>query len=293
MWIGLALLSAVAAASSIFVLKRAVHVGDAMRSTIAFRAVAGVLLAGLLAATEPLPTPTPAYWRAVALVMGPEIGGMVLFTLALRAGDLSLVQPLVGMMPLFVTGWGMLVLGEVPTPVAACGVLSIVAGVYAVGVRTGASALEPLRALARSRAGWFAIGAAVCWSVATVVHKIGIAQVGPIAWAATLTLGSALLLWLGRAALAWRRPPDAPPTASPVWIRLVLLAGALLAVQQFGLQRALGAAQAGYVSALTATSSLLATALGVLFLGERGAVRARIVAALLVTAGGALIALGD
>jgi drug/metabolite transporter (DMT)-like permease len=291
-WIPLALLSALCAASSTFVLKRAVHDGGAMRSTIAFRVVAGFLLAALLAATGPLPTLTPAYWRAAALVMPPEIGGMVCFALALRAGDLSLVQPLVGMLPLFVMAWGVVFLGEVPTATAAGGIVLIVAGVYAVGLRPGASPLEPVRALVRSRAGWYAIAAAACWSVATIVHKLGIAQVGPIAWAVTLTLGSAVTLWLLRALVAWRRRTAAEPPAPPSWIRLILVAGALLAVQQVGLHRALGAAQAGYVSALTTTSSLLATVLGIVFLGERGAARARVLAALLVTAGGVLIALG-
>jgi uncharacterized membrane protein len=292
-WITLALLSAVAAAASALVLKRAVHAGGALESTIAFRVVAGLLLAGLLAATEPMPALTPAFWRAAGLVMPPEIGGMVLFALALREGELSHVQPLVGALPLFVMGWGFLFLGEVPTPVAAAGVLAIVAGVYAVGLRAGASPLEPLRALARSRAGWYAIGAAACWSVATVVHKVGIAQVGPIAWGVTLTLGSALTLWLVRALPAWRRREAAVRRpASPAWIRLVLAAGALFAVQQVGLHRALGEAQAGYVAALTSTSSLLAAVLGILLLGERGSAPARILAALLVTAGGVLIALG-
>lgn len=293
MWIALALLSAFAAAASALVLKRAVHTGGALESTIAFRVVAGLLLAALLVATEPLPALTPAFWRAAGLVMAPEVGGMVLFALALREGDLSHVQPLVGALPLFVMGWGFLVLGEVPTPVAAAGVLAIVGGVYAVGLRPGASALEPLQALARMPAGWYAIGAAACWSVATVVHKIGIAQVGPIAWGVTLTLGSAFTLWLVRAMPALRRQEAAPrPPASAAWLRLVLGAGALFAVQQVGLHRALGAAQASYVAALTSTSSLLAAVLGIVLLGERGAASARILAALLVTAGGVLIALG-
>jgi uncharacterized membrane protein len=59
-----------------------------------------------------------------------------------------------------------------------------------------------------------------------------------------------------------------------------------------GLQLALRAAQASYVVAVTATSTPLATALGVALLGERTAARFRILGAALVSVGAVMIALG-
>jgi uncharacterized membrane protein len=291
MWVAFALVSALAGAGTTLMLKRAVGRGGVLESTVAFRLVAGLLLALLTAAVGPWPAPTPAYWRATALVLPPEVAGMVCLSLALRAGDLSHVQPLLGTLPLFVTLGGVLFLGEVPTPIAAVGIVLVTAGVYAVGLRAGGSALEPFRALARSRAGWFAIGASLAWSLATVVHKLGIAEVGPFAWGVTLTLGSGLVLLAALPVLALRAGDWHLELGRAAWVRVVAAAGAFFAVQQVGLHVSLRATQAGYVIALTATSTLLATALGILLLGERTGARARVVGASLVTAGAVIIAL--
>lgn len=290
MWVAFALVSALSAAGTTLMLKQAVARGGAVESTVAFRAVAGLLLAALTLAVGPWPAPTPVYWRTAALVIPPEVAGMVCLSLALRAGDLSLVQPLLGTLPLFVTIVATVLLDETPTLPAAAGIVLVTLGVYAVGLRAGASPLEPLRALVRSRAGWYALAASAAWSLATVLHKVGIREVGPFAWAVTLTLGSALalapalpVLWgTGRLRLPGRDVP---------WVRLVAAAGACFAVQQVGLHLSLRQARAGYVIALTATSTLAATAFGVVVLGERSAPRARVAASLLVSAGAAIIAL--
>ena len=106
-------------------------------------------------------------------------------------------------------GW--LFLDEMPTAPAAGGVVLVTVGVYCIGLRPGASALEPLRALARERASWFAVAAAVAWSITTLIHKFGIAAVGPFPWGVTLAIGSGLLLAaalpvMGRRTGGWRSP---------------------------------------------------------------------------------------
>lgn len=292
MWILCALVAAVCSAATSFSLKRAVEHGGAVVSTFAARTVAGVLLVALIAATGAWHPLTPAYWRAVGLVLVPEVLGTIFLTLALRGGDLSLVQPILGLLPGLVMLGGVLVLGEVPTPQAGAGVLLVTLGVYFVGLQGGGSWLEPVRSLGRSRASWFAVGSAVAWSLSTLVHKAGIAAVGPFPWAATLAFVSAVglgavLPFLARrtnGALGW------PEHAAP-WSRFVCLAGLAFAVQQMGLHAALRMQQAGYVIAITSTGILVATALGIVVLGERAAARTRAAGALLVCAGAVLIAL--
>jgi uncharacterized membrane protein len=146
---------------------------------VGFRAVAAVLLLALVTATRTWPGASPAYWRAVALMLPPEIVGTLCLSLALRSGELSLVQPILGLPPALVTVAGALALGEVPNAYAGAGIALVTGGIYAAGLRPGASGWEPLRALARSRASWYALTAVVAWSMATVVHKLGIAAVGP------------------------------------------------------------------------------------------------------------------
>ena len=291
MWIFLALMSAFSSAGTSYSLKRAVAHGGAIVSTVAARMVAGVLLAALVTALGAWPSASPAYWRAVGLVLVPEVLGTLFLTLALRAGDLSLVQPLLGLLPPLVMAGGYLFLDEVPTREAGLGVVLVTLGVYCVGLAPGASLLEPLRALARERASWYAVASACSWSAATLVHKIGIAAVGPFPWAVTLAFGSGLTLAAVLAVLAWKAPDrlELPARRTP-WGRFVTLAGIFFALQQVGLHLAFAAAQTGYVIAISATGILVATAIGVIFLRERAAAGTRVAGALLVSAGAMLVA---
>jgi drug/metabolite transporter (DMT)-like permease len=291
MWIVFALAAACGSAGTSFALKRAVEHAGAVVSTVTFRLGAGVLLLCLVMASGGWPAPTPEYWRAAGLILVPEVLGMLCLTLALRAGDLSLVQPLLGLLPPLVMLGGWLFLGEVPSAPAAAGVGLVTVGVYCIGLRPRASLLEPLRALARERASWFAVAAAVAWSVTTLIHKRGIAAVGPFPWGVTLALGSGLLLAVAMPVMARRTGGVALPVRWLPWGGYVAVAAAAFALQQAGLYLALRHAHAGYVIAISSTGLLIATALGIILLNERGAARHRFAGALLVSAGAVLIAL--
>lgn len=291
MWIAFALTAAMGGASTSLLLKRTVLHGGALVSTVAFRAFSGVLLMGLVLASGGWPALTPGYWRVTLLVIPPEVAGMVCMTLALRAGDLSLVQPMMGMLPLFVMLSGVVFLGEVPTPEAAAGIVLVTVGVYCIGLQGGGSVLAPLRALARERASWYAVGATVAWSATTLLHKVGIAEVGPFPWAVTLTLGSAAGLALALPLVGrWHGRVGLPGRSRPWWL-LVGGTGACFAIQQIGLHSALQATQAGYVVAVTSTGILIAIGFGVVLLGERAAAPQRIAGGALISAGAAMIAL--
>lgn len=291
MWIPLALLSAVGAAGTGLALKRALDRGGVLSSTVAYRAVGGaLLLAAVVVGGFGRPLGVDYAW-AVALVIPFEVVGTIAFTMALRAGDLSLVQPLFGLLPVVVTLGAAAALGERPTLGALGGVGLVAAGVYVLGLGGARGLLAPLRALAGHPAGRWAGVSILAWSVTSVVHKVGIAASGPMPWAVTLALGSAgALLLVGP--LLPRDLRSAPAAgAVPGWGAWSAAAGALYAVQQVGLQFALAAAPAGYVIALASTSILLAVLAGMLFLGERGAGRERLGGAGLVTLGAALVAL--
>lgn len=291
MWIVFALAAALGSAGTSFALKRSVEHAGAVVSTVTFRILAGLLLLCVVAATGGWPAMPPAYWRAAGLVLVPEVLGMLCLTLALRAGDLSLVQPLLGLLPPLVMLGGWLFLGEVPTAPAAAGVVLVTGGVYCIGLRPGASALEPLRALARERASWFAVAAAVAWSITTLIHKFGIAAVGPFPWGVTLALGSGLLLAAALPVMGRRTGGVALPVRWYPWGGYVAVAAVAFALQQAGLYLAMQMALAGYVIAISSTGLLIATGLGIVLMNERGAAGHRLAGALLVSAGAVLIAL--
>jgi uncharacterized membrane protein len=292
MWIVLALIAATASAGTSLLLKRAVGQAGVVISTVAFRTVAGILLALSCLHAEAWHFLTPTYWRAVGVVIPNEIGGMLCLSLALSLGDVSVVQPIMGLIPLLTMAGGALILHESPSPIAVVGIVLVVTGLYFVGLRRGGSALEPIRALATSRASWYGLLAALFWTVTSLTHKVGIAEVGPMPWATTLTLGSGLALALALPFVARSQGGLGLPTAHHVlpWLGVVALTSVCFAVQQFGLHNALRRSQAGYVMAVVSTSILIATTIGVLVLRERGGSH-RIAGALLVSSGVGMIAI--
>lgn len=290
MWIALALLAAIFSAATTLMLKRSVAEGGAVISTVAFRVIAGALLAlsiTVLGSWPPLPA---SFWRTLGFIIPPEIGGMLCLTLALRTGDVSFVQPIMGLIPLLVMAGGVLFLHEVPSALAVAGIVLVAVGLYFVGLRRGESWLAPLRSLATSRASWYAVTATLFWTVTSLLHKIGIAIVGPMPWAASLTLGSGLGLALALPILGWKTGSIGAPARVVPWMRIVGLTGLVYAIQQVGLQNAMARAQTGYVIAVASMSILLATTVGVLALREEGGAH-RITGALLVSGGVGLIAM--
>src|SRR3954470_13998942 len=163
MWIVLALLAASASAATSLLLKRAVSLAGVVVSTVTFRIIAGVFLALSSLHAEAWHALTPTYWRATAVVIPNEIGGMLCLSLALSLGDVSVVQPIMGFIPLFTMIGGTFILHELPSPTAGAGIVLMRLGLYFVGLRRGASAWEPLRALATQRASWYGLLAALFW----------------------------------------------------------------------------------------------------------------------------------
>ena len=288
-WVWFALLSAAGSAGTSLLLKQTVSRGDTLISTAGFRAISGIFIAVIVIALGAWTHPTPAYWRTLALLMVPEIGGMVCMALALRWGDISRVQPIMGILPIFVTINGALFMHEIPTVLAAFGIVLVAIGVYAVGLRRGASPLEPLRSLAGDRGSWYAVLSAVFWSVTPFLHKIGTAAVGPLMWSMSVSLGSGVVL--GAVLPFRRRAPVVATGTGTRWATLVAATAVPFTLQAVALQFALQRAQGGYVMALSSMSTLIATALAVLLYGEPDA-STRIPGAVLVAAGAALIALG-
>jgi uncharacterized membrane protein len=289
MWIVLALIAAVASAGTSLLLKRAVGLGGIVLSTVSFRAVGGVLLVTASMLSGPWPETTPTFWRALAIVIPNEIGGMLCLSAALRLGDVSAVQPIMGFIPLLTMAGGVFFLHEEPSALAMIGILLVVLGLYFVGLRKGGSALEPMRAFATSRASWIALLATLFWTVTSLTHKVGIAEVGAMPWATAMTLGSAAALAAALPVMAKTRGGLGRPADTMPWARMIVLCGVCFAVQQFGLHNALRLSQAGYVMAVVSSSILLATTIGVLVLREQGGSH-RITGGLLVSSGVAMIA---
>jgi drug/metabolite transporter (DMT)-like permease len=245
---------------------------------LALIATGHVILGGIAALF--LPLPEPASWPYIAA--STVIHWLYYFLIfhAYRMADLSLVYPISrGIAPVLVGMGGAFWLGEVLPGQAWAGVIAVSLGVVLVAWRSMFS-----RAASPSVLIALATGATI--AAYSVVDGAGVRLSGGslsyIAWLFLLEVF--VVLWLvSRRRLAFLQ------MGVRAW--LVGLAGGLASATAYGLAiHAKTLAPVGLVSALRETSVVIAAAIGVIWLGERPW-RPRVLAAMIVAAGVALIAL--
>lgn len=223
----------------------------------------------------------------------------LLATHALAGADASLVSPLLTFNPAFtlVVAWA--ALGEVPGPRQGIGVAVILLGAYVLEVSDLREGLAtPLRTLWHRPGTWLAVLASALWGITTVLEKLAIEHVRPQSGALVALASTVLLvLFLTPGALVPRRRGDARAlerdedgSRHAPSLRATFLAAALVAsvAPLFGFS-AIAFGFVGYVAALFKLGAVLTVLWGWLFLHESG-VRSRLLGALIMVGGGALIA---
>ncbi|MEN8376152.1 MAG: EamA family transporter [Gemmatimonadota bacterium] len=283
MWLILALIAAVGIATREVLVKRARRAVDEFR--VVFWAAAGaalLLLPLAIVAGEPL---QDGFWGALAVSGGINAVAALLIARAVHGSDLSLVSPLKSLTPVFMLVTAPLIIGETASAVGMAGVVVIVAGAYLLSEPEGEGILAPYRALARDTGAREMLVVAAIFSVSAVVDKIGVIASGPFAWAAAINVFVAISVapWaLG----AWRQGPQPARGATADLAGAALATAVALAAQM----AAITLTAAAYVIAVKRTSVLFAVLAGGLLFGER-ATRRRLVAALIMLAGFALVTL--
>lgn len=264
---------------------------------------------GVLACTPSLPRVDAVF--AAALVGSAALNwvAMLLSIRALAGADASLVSPLLTFNPAFTLPLAWTALGEVPGLRQTLGVGILLLGAYLLDVEAiRAGVLEPLRVLLRRPATVLAIVASACWGVTTVLEKLAIEHATPPSGPLVALASTALMVALLTPGAF--RSPGGPRVASggpergltgkgrvqgtllgSLAVRpWAFLAAALIAgvAPLFGFS-ALALGLVGYVAALFKLGAVLTILWAWLFLGE-GHVRARLLGAAVMVAGGALVA---
>jgi drug/metabolite transporter (DMT)-like permease len=231
--------------------------GDALHDT------AGIVV-GAAVVTMPflfvVPLPAPQAWPYIGASMVVHLAYYALMVGAYRAGDLSLVYPLMrGVAPLITAVAGVAVLGEHPAPLAWLGMLLISAGVFALGFRALGHA--PSRA-----ALVFALGNSAVIALYTLLDGQG-ARLSGNAWSYIVWLfvldGIPFSAWM----LATR--PTSFVTHLRRRSRRAVVGGGLSAAAYAISVWAMTKAPVALVASLRETSVLFATLLGVRLLRER------------------------
>lgn len=249
-------------------------------------AALSVAIGGGVVAVALLPFAGPMNAAAIPFIAGTALLHILYYALVARAykgADLSVTYPLMrGLAPLIVTAVGVVLVGEMPGPVAMLGILLVSGGIVALG-------LEGLRA---GRGGRPGVGAALINAAViaayTLCDGIGVRASGsPVAYLAWLSIASALTnagwtLWRGEAGIFRRLAAH----------RTVGLIGGTMSITSYGLALwAMTVAPIGLVAAIRESSVLFATAMGAFALNERfGA--GRWTAAAVVATGLAAVKLG-
>jgi drug/metabolite transporter (DMT)-like permease len=283
-WIVLALTAAAAASLRESLTKSVVRAGDEYAVACVTTGLAGALLVPVALASAPA-MPAASFWPALLAAGVLNSVAAVMIARGVLLSDLSLVAPLQSATPLFMIGTGWLLLGEVPGPGGAAGIVLLVAGAYVLNTRGRQPLLAPLRALAADRGARLFLGVAAIFSVSAAIDKIGVLASAPLLWGAAVHLLIATMLLAvqsrrGRAGDALRVLRRAP--------RRLGVAGVAVAVGIAAQMSALPLTAAAYVIAVKRTSVLMSVAIGAAYFGEPFAVR-RLAGALVMLAGFVLI----
>jgi drug/metabolite transporter (DMT)-like permease len=207
-----------------------------------------------------VPVPPAAAWPFIIASVVVHLAYYWLMISAYRAGDLSLVYPLMrGVAPLITAIAGIAVLGEMPAPVAWAGMLLISGGVFLLGYRALGHA--PSRA-----AVGFALANAAVIALYTLIDGRG-ARVSGNAWSYIVWLfvldGIPFSLWM----LATRRETFVAHLRRRS--RRALAGGGLSAAAYAISVWAMTKAPVALVASLRETSVLFATLIGARLLRER------------------------
>jgi 3-methyladenine DNA glycosylase AlkD/drug/metabolite transporter (DMT)-like permease len=222
-----------------------------------------------------------------------ELGYFAALVRGYAQGDLSLVYPLSrGSAPLFVTLWSGLVMSERLPMLGYVGIAFMIAGVYIASLTADGGAISlgrrALSAPFRNHAARWALASAVFIAIYSLSDREAIKATPPLVYNFWVYFGN-MFTW---ALVVWRRDRVAEILGEFQinWKRLTL--GALFSLGSYALVlQAQTIASTSYVVAGRGTSVVIGALLGTLVLREgHGAVR--VLSALLMVAGLALIAVG-
>ena len=231
--------------------------GDVLHDTAGI--VVGAMLIGLPFVFV-VPVPSVAAWPFIIASVTVHLVYYGLMISAYRAGDLSLVYPLMrGVAPLITAVAGITVLGETPVPVAWLGMLLISGGVFLLGYRALGHAPS------RAAVGYALTNAAVI-ALYTLIDGKG-ARVAGNAWSYIVWLfvldGIPFSLWM----LATRRATFVASLRDRLGRALI---GGGLSAAAYGIAVwAMTQAPVALVASLRETSVLFATLIGARLLHEK------------------------
>lgn len=204
-------------------------------------------------------------WLPFAVSLAMEVAYVFLITKGYSSGDLSQVYPIArGSPPLLIALWSALFIDERLPLLGYVGITLLVVGVYLASLPTLQDFSKPLRALTHRPAQW-ALLAAICVSVYSLIDKVNVAFTTPLVYNAWLYAG----ISAGYAPYVWLPRHRASTLAEfkTNWARILIGSVATIGSYLLALT-GMAMTAASYVGAVRATSVVIGALFGWLLLKE-------------------------
>lgn len=221
------------------------------------------------------------FWLAVLLISFVSTPIETIFYYeAIKNEEISLALPILSLSPVLTIGFAALVLGEYPSLFGALGVVTILAGVYALKIsHARESLLTPLKHLAKNRSVQFMAIVACSLALGGVFDKMGVKGSNVYMYALFNYTFVCCSLLIFAATKAPRQLPQLKQHAGPFALIGLIVAGYTLLYLC-----ALDAGNTAYVVAIRSASILISILLGIIIFKEKD-LKAKIVAGTLIFLG--------
>lgn len=210
----------------------------------------------------------------------------LLYIGAIRHGELSKVMPIQSLWAVFslIPGW--IILHEIPTLLALAGVLIIVAGVYAIGLK-GRQFHHPFQPFREDKSSLFMLLAVLLVTIVGVFDKIAINASNAIFYSLMSTTGAVIVLFV---AMKIMRVNELSQLGS--FFSNLTATGSLQGASYTSYLMALSMGPVAFVSAVRSSSIIISSLLGVIVLKEK-LTWPKIISLSLILVGGTILAVGS
>jgi uncharacterized membrane protein len=208
---------------------------------------------------------------------------------AYRGGDLSVVYPLCQTSMVYVPIWGIVLLGERLSFAGVCGILLVIFGTYSIQLQriSFGEMVRPFRNL-KSPSVRDALAAGFIYSIGSVAEKSGVRSYSPLYFTYILVMLMLFLMSFNMLRPKYRAQIGAELREH--W-GLILCSGPIMMASFLTFRYGLNLSPVSYAVPIRQVSIVIGVLIGILFLRESFG-RIRLVSALLIMAGAALIRLG-
>jgi len=233
-----------------------------------------------------LPTPSGAFYRAVACALPLEVLALVLYTKALRLSPLGLTIPFLSLTPLFLILFAYVIAGQRVSLGGASGITLIAAGSYLLNLGAARRGVwAPFVSIAREPGSRLMIAVAAIYALTSSLGKVAITASSPLFFGATYFTA----LFVAFTPIALRGvAAGSRPRVDRRLLTQALAPGLFYGVMMVTHTLSMDLANVAYMIAVKRTSLLMAVGYGY-FLFHEGHLRNRLAGAAMMFAGLVLI----